>query len=90
VGKVRRLRLLSVQSKLFCIRMSVSIETPNAFSIRIVGALPRYQRPSLSNRVGVDNPVRFIDAFVDEPDLAAAGFVGVKASSRLKTGITKL
>ena len=25
--------------------------------------------------VGADNPVRFIDAFVDELDLAAAGFV---------------
>src|ERR1019366_10718924 len=28
--------------------------------------------------VGVDNPVRFIDAFVDELDLATAGFVGVE------------
>src|ERR1019366_6220700 len=28
--------------------------------------------------VGVDNPARFIDAFVDELDLATAGFVGVE------------
>jgi hypothetical protein len=25
--------------------------------------------------VGADNPVRFIDAFVDQLDLAAAGFI---------------
>jgi transposase len=32
---------------------------------------------AVDDYVGVDNPVRFIDAFVDELDLAAAGFVGV-------------
>ena len=40
---------------------------------------------SVDDYVGPDNPVRFIDAFVDELDLAAAGFVGVepKATGRL-------
>jgi len=28
--------------------------------------------------VGPDNPVRFIDAFVDGPDLAAASFIHVE------------
>ena len=30
---------------------------------------------AVDDYVGSDNPVRFIDAFVDELDLAAAGFV---------------
>jgi hypothetical protein len=30
--------------------------------------------PSLEDYVGADNPVRFIDAFVDKLDLEAAGF----------------
>jgi len=34
---------------------------------------------SVDDYVGPDNPVRFIDAFVDKLDLAAAGFVGVDA-----------
>jgi len=29
---------------------------------------------AVADYVGADNPVRFIDAFVDELDLAAAGF----------------
>ena len=33
---------------------------------------------SLDEYVGQDNPVRFIDAFVDGLDLAAAGFARVK------------
>jgi hypothetical protein len=32
---------------------------------------------SLDEYVGQDNPVRFIDAFVDGLDLAAAGFIRV-------------
>ena len=32
---------------------------------------------AVDDYVGVDNPVRFIDAFVDELDLSAAGFVRV-------------
>jgi hypothetical protein len=35
---------------------------------------------AVDDYVGVDNPVRFIDAFVDELDLAAAGFVGTRAA----------
>jgi transposase len=34
---------------------------------------------SLDDYVGGDNPVRFIDAFVNRLDLTAAGFVGVEA-----------
>ena len=34
---------------------------------------------SLDDYVGAENPVRFIDAFVDELDLAAAGFDRVQA-----------
>jgi transposase len=34
---------------------------------------------SLDEYVGQDNPVRFIDAFVDGLDLAAAGFIRVEA-----------
>jgi hypothetical protein len=39
---------------------------------------------AVDDYVGADNPVRFIDAFVDELDLAAAGFVraGAKATGR--------
>ncbi|MGI8568071.1 MAG: IS1182 family transposase, partial [Methylocella sp.] len=33
---------------------------------------------AVDDYVGADNPVRFIDAFVDELDLAAAGFEGVE------------
>ncbi len=36
--------------------------------------------------VGPDTPVRFIDAFVDELDLAAAGFVGVEAKATGRPG----
>ena len=36
--------------------------------------------------VGADNPVRFIDAFVDELDLAAAGFVRVAAKATGRPG----
>jgi hypothetical protein len=34
---------------------------------------------SLDDHVGLKNPVRFIDAFVDELDRAAAGFIRVTA-----------
>jgi transposase len=39
---------------------------------------------AVDDYVGVDNPVRFIDAFVDGLDLAALGFVraGAKATGR--------
>jgi transposase len=39
---------------------------------------------AVDDYVGADNPVRFIDAFVDELDLSAAGFVriAVKATGR--------
>src|SRR3954467_13294225 len=33
---------------------------------------------AIDDYVGPDNPVRFIDAFVDGLDLAASGFVGVE------------
>jgi hypothetical protein len=36
---------------------------------------------SLDEYVGPENPVRFIDTFVDGLDLAAAGFVRVTAKS---------
>jgi len=36
--------------------------------------------------VGADNPVRFIDAFVDELDLSAAGFVRVAAKATGRPG----
>ena len=36
---------------------------------------------AVDDYVGADNPVRFIDAFVDELDLSAGGFVRVDASS---------
>src|SRR5918992_4538973 len=41
---------------------------------------------SLDDYVGPDNPVRFIDAFVDELDLAAAGFVRSKAKATGRPG----
>ena len=39
---------------------------------------------TVDDYVGADNPVRFIDAFVDQMDLAAAGFIRVvpKATGR--------
>src|SRR6202162_2156929 len=41
---------------------------------------------SLDEYVGPDNPVRFIDAFVDGLDLAAAGFVRVMAKATGRPG----
>ena len=41
---------------------------------------------AVDDYVGVDNPVRFIDAFVDELDLAAAGFVRVEAKGTGRPG----
>ena len=41
---------------------------------------------SVDDYVGLDNPVRFIDAFVDGLDLAAAGFVGVDAKPTGRPG----
>ena len=41
---------------------------------------------SIDDYVGVDNPVRFIDAFVDELDLAAAGFVREEAKATGRPG----
>jgi len=41
---------------------------------------------SLDEYVGPENPVRFIDAFVDGLDLAAAGFVRVTAKSTGRPG----
>jgi hypothetical protein len=41
---------------------------------------------SVDDYVGVDNPVRFIDAFVDERNLAAAGFVGVEPKATGRPG----
>ena len=41
---------------------------------------------SVDDYVGADNPVRFIDAFVDKLDLAAAGFVGVEAKATGRPG----
>ncbi len=40
----------------------------------------------MDDYVGPDNPVRFIDAFVDKLDLAAAGFVGVEAKATGRPG----
>ncbi|MFZ0804016.1 MAG: hypothetical protein WAN70_17760 [Terriglobales bacterium] len=39
---------------------------------------------AVDDYVEVDNPVRFIDAFVDGLDLAAAGFTQVNARGSLK------
>jgi transposase len=41
---------------------------------------------AVDDYVGVDNPVRFIGAFVDELDLAAAGFVGVEPKATGRPG----
>ncbi|MDQ2762273.1 MAG: IS1182 family transposase [Pseudomonadota bacterium] len=41
---------------------------------------------SLDEYVGQDNPVRFIDAFVDGLDLAAAGFIRVKPKTTGRPG----
>jgi transposase len=41
---------------------------------------------SVDDYVGPDNPVRFIDAFVDGLDLAAAGFAGVEAKPTGRPG----
>ncbi len=41
---------------------------------------------SVDDYVGPDNPVRFIDAFVDKLDLAAAGFVGVEPKATGRPG----
>jgi transposase len=41
---------------------------------------------AVDDYVGADNPVRFIDAFVDELDLAAAGFVRVDAKATGRPG----
>lgn len=41
---------------------------------------------SVDDYVGPDNPVRFIDAFVDGLDLAAAGFIGVEPKATGRPG----
>ena len=41
---------------------------------------------SLDNYVGPENPVRFIEAFVDKLDLAAAGFARVRAKATGRPG----
>ena len=41
---------------------------------------------AVDDYVGTDNPVRFIDAFVDELDLSAAGFVRVAAKATGRPG----
>jgi transposase len=41
---------------------------------------------SLDDYVGPENPVRFIDAFVDGLDLASAGFVRVKPKATGRPG----
>ncbi|HTR16203.1 MAG TPA: hypothetical protein VMI52_04125 [Acetobacteraceae bacterium] len=41
---------------------------------------------SLDEYIGPDNPVRFIDAFVEELDLAAAGFARVTANANGRPG----
>ena len=40
----------------------------------------------MDDYVGADNPVRFIDVFVDELDLAAAGFVRAEPKSTGRPG----
>ena len=42
---------------------------------------------AVDDYVGADNPVRFIDAFVDELDLAAAGH-GIRSTSARRSGAT--
>src|ERR1700675_68928 len=41
---------------------------------------------AVDDYVGADNPVRFIDALVDELDLSAAGFVRVTAEASGRPG----
>src|SRR5919206_4221875 len=41
---------------------------------------------AVDDYVGPDNPVRFIDAFVDRLDLAAAGFAGVEPKATGRPG----
>jgi transposase len=41
---------------------------------------------AVDDYVGVDNPVRFIDAFVDGLDLAALGFVRAEAKATGRPG----
>ena len=41
---------------------------------------------AVDDYVGADNPVRFIDAFVDELDLAAAGFSRVEPKATGRPG----
>jgi transposase len=41
---------------------------------------------AVDDYVGADNPVRFVDAFVDELDLAAAGFSRVEAKATGRPG----
>jgi hypothetical protein len=41
---------------------------------------------SLDDDVGPENPVRFIEAFVDGLDLCAAGFIGVAAERTGRAG----
>ena len=43
---------------------------------------------AVDDYVGPDNPVRFIDVFVDRLDLAAAGFVGVAPKATGRPGYT--
>jgi transposase len=41
---------------------------------------------TVDDYVGADNPVRFIDAFVDQLDLAAAGFIRVAPKTTGRPG----
>jgi hypothetical protein len=41
---------------------------------------------SVDDYVGPDNPVRFIDAFVDNLDLGAAGFARVRSDRNRQAG----
>ena len=41
---------------------------------------------SVDDYIGADKPARFIDAFVDALDLAAAGFVRVEAKATGRPG----
>ncbi len=45
---------------------------------------------AIDDYVGTDNPVRFIDAFVDGLDLAAAGFARVDPKSTGRPGYASL
>jgi hypothetical protein len=45
---------------------------------------------AVDDYVGAANPVRFIDAFVDGLDLAAAGFEGVTPKSTGRRGMRPL